>query len=71
MSEQELITLATEWICPNTKIATNVIEQRMINNLVRFGHAVLAAQANSASPRSFVVENGETKQVSAGDSPSH
>lgn len=38
-----ILELATQWICPNTRAATTPYEYGAINNLVRFGRAVLRA----------------------------
>ena len=43
MSELELVSMATEWVCPNTHIAITRYEKGMVSQLVRFGRAVLGA----------------------------
>jgi hypothetical protein len=42
-NDEKLFELATQWVCPNTRVATTPYEFGAINNLVRFGRAVLGA----------------------------
>ena len=48
MEEKELVDLAINWVCPNTGFPHTPYEIEMVDNLIRFGQAVLRAAEHPA-----------------------
>jgi hypothetical protein len=48
MDEEKLRELAVRWVCPLSGNPQDSYEKRMVDQLIRFGHAVLQAAQQSA-----------------------